>query len=269
MTDLAHTLRAAADEPGADELDLDTVHARAGARRRRRVRARAGVCVVGALVVVAGIGLAAGAGPDTGGDVRAGEPEGAGFDPEPTGSSEPTTSTTTSTSVPTTSTSVSTTSTAVPTTTSTAPPPSTEATPPPTAPETLAWTYVGTEQWRLGQPDCPQITHRLDAEAIAADGAPWAMREDYCGVTDGDRWNGAGTWSLTAADGTSLSGTYTSSVDLDGPGEPYTMTIEGGTGRFAGARGTCAVVVNLTPLGFGSQQQDGTIDCTVTVAGTA
>ena len=270
MTRLTAALQAAADEPA--DLDLDAVHTRVDRRRRRRVRARAGACAVGALVVVAGIGLAAGAG-DRGADVRVGEPEGPGVEeptsePVPSSTEEPTTgsSTTSSTTEPVPSTEEPTTTTSEVPATTEAPPPSTTA-PAPSSIQ-LEWTYVGTEQWRLGQPQCPEITHRLDAEANAADGVSWTMREDYCGEIRGSRWNGAGTWSLTSADGTSLSGTYTSSVEMDGPGEPYTMVVEGGTGRLAGADGTCEVVVNLTPLAFGSQRQDGTIDCDLTVPGS-
>ena len=274
MTRLSAALRAAADEP--HDLDLDVVHARVDRRRRRRVRARAGACAVGAVVVVAAIGLAAGAG-DRGADVRAGEPEGPGVEeptsePVPSSTEEPTTeSTTTSSTTSSTTEPVPSTEEPAPTTTEA---PSTTVAPPPTttapAPTVLhlEWTYVGDEQWRLGQPECPDLTHWLDAEATGSDGSAWVMREDYCGRNDGERWEGEGTFSLVGAEGT-LSGRMTSSAPMPTTGVPYSWTVEEGTGAHAGATGECVVTILMTDAVFGSAHHEGTITCDLTLGGGA
>jgi hypothetical protein len=269
MTRLTAALQAAADEPA--DLDLDAVHTRVGRRRRRRVRARAGACAVGALVVVAGIGLAAGAG-DRGADVRAGEPEGPGVE-EPT--SEPVTSSTeepTTESTTTSSTTEPVPSTEEPTTTTTEAPSTTEAPPSTTAPAPTAlhmeWTYAGDEQWRLGRPECPDLTHWLDAAATGSDGSAWTMRQDYCGHNDGQRWEGEGTLSLAGASGT-LSGRMTSSAPMPTTGVPYSWTVGEGTGDYVGATGECVVTVHLTDKVFGGAHHEGTITCDLTLGGGA
>lgn len=264
MTRLTAALRAAADEP--HDLDLDAVHARVDRRRRRRTRARAGAGVLGALVVVAGIGLAAGAG-DRGADVRAGEPEGPGVEeptsePVPSSTEEPTTESTTTTAPVEEST---TTTTEAPSTT-VAPPPSTTA-PAPSALH-LEWTYAGDEQWRLGQPECPDLTHWLDGGATGSDGSTWTMRQDYCGRNDGERWEGEGTLSLAGATGT-LTGRMVSSAPMPTTGVPYSWTVEDGTGAYAGATGECVVTTHMTDMVFGSAHHEGTITCDLTLGGAA
>lgn len=271
MTRLTAALRAAADEP--HDLDLEAVHARVDRRRRRRGRARAGAGVVGALVVVAGIGLAAGAG-DRGADVRAGEPEGPAVEeptsePVPSSTEEPTTESTTSASSSTTAPAP---STEAPTTTTEAPSTTVAPSPPTTAPAPsalhLEWTYAGDEQWRLGQPQCPDLTHWLDAAATASDGSAWTMRQDYCGRNDGERWEGEGTFSLAGATAT-LSGRMTSSAPMPTTGVPYSWTVEEGTGAYAGATGECVVTIHMTDMVFGSAHHEGTITCDLTLGGAA
>lgn len=268
MTRISDALHAAAGDPV--DLDLEAVHDRVGRRRRHRARARAGACVVVALVAVGGIGLAAGAGDD-GGDVRAAE-AGFGLDEETTTTTEVPSSSTETTSEPaTTSTeppasTESTTTTEAPSITTT-PPPSTTAPPAPTVLD-LTWTYAGTEQWRLFQPQCPDLTHWLDGDATGSDGSAWTMRQDYCGrsLDGGTRWEGEGTLSLAGADGT-LTGTMISAAPVPTTGVPFSWTIEDGTGAYAGATGDCTVTVFMTDAVFGRAHHEGTITCQVTLGG--
>lgn len=137
---------------------------------------------------------------------------------------------------------------------------------PTTSTSTSTWTTTApTTTAETSEPTTTDTT-----EPTATDGPVWALREDYCGRMEGDRWFGAGTWSLTAPDGSSLSGTHTSTVEMGQPGGPYTMVVEAGAGRLQGASGTCGVIVNVVPLGFGRSTQDGSITCDVVlVAGDA
>jgi hypothetical protein len=267
---LSETLHSAVDGHVDLDLDLSAIHRRADRRRRRRARARAAGGAFGAAVVLVGlVALAAGAGdqrPDVmaqQGEVPIDEPTTtsappSSSDPAPSTESTTTTSTTTEPAPSTES-----------TTTTTEPAPTTEAPPTTTAPPPAAvvsWTYAGTERWRLSQPQCAQLTHWLDAEATGSDGSTWTMREDYCGVNDGDRWEGEGTFSLTGAAG-SLTGLMTSSAPMPTTGVPYTWTVEGGTGAYDGASGECVVTITMTDAVFGSARHEGTITCDLALPG--
>jgi hypothetical protein len=93
-------------------------------------------------------------------------------------------------------------------------------------------------------------------------GARWTLREDYCGQVDhGDQWSAKGTFTFTTADGATLSGTFTSRATLPTDGEPYRMTITGGTGGFTGAAGTCDVDNHVQDHGDGTTDQWGTFTC--------
>lgn len=281
MTRLSASLHEAADAD-AVELDLDAVHARVGVRRRRRTRLRLAGGAVGALALVGGLAVAVAAGSSDGTDVRAEAPADPA-DPGPEGTSPVTEPTETSTSDPTTtteppatSTSTSTTSTTAPATTTEPPPTSTTAPPPTTTPPPttapssyrLTWTYEGLEQYRLSQPQCPDITHWIDADAVASDGSSWTLREDYCGTHHGSQWSGEGTFSLTAADGSSLTGRTESSAPAGTTGGvPYTFFVDGGTGPYAGMTGACVVTTTMSDQVFGSQRHQGTISCEIGLAG--
>jgi hypothetical protein len=262
LSDALHA--AAADGPGEPEIDLDLVRDRVGARRRRRTRARIAGSAAGVLALVAGLAVAvSAAGGEPAGQVSAQAPE-ISEPEEPTSSSIPDpTSTvpdpTTSTTEP------------EPTTTSTEPEASTTVPPtiplPPTTtappgPVEMTWTYAGLEQYRIGQPQCPELTHWLDAEATGADGSAWVMREDYCGEHHGSSWEGEGTFSLASPAG-SLSGAMTSTAPMPTTGVPYSWTIESGTGTLAGATGDCTVTIVMTDAVFGSAHHEGTITCQV------
>lgn len=270
---LSDSLRQAAQtEPG--DLDLDAVHAAAGDRRRRRTRRRVAGSAVAAVALVAGLAVAVGAEGEPGTDVRAeapadpSDPGGEGTTPvtEPPASTESTTTSTTPPESTTTSTEPTTTTSTEPepTTTSTEPapttaPPSTTAPPPPAAPTT--WTYDGLEQYRLNQPQCPDITHWMDADAIASDGSAWTLREDYCGGHSGGQWSGTGTFTLAGPGGETLTGRTESTAPVGTTGVPYTFFVEGGTGRYAGAGGECTVTTTMSDQRFGSQRHEGTITC--------
>ncbi|HMJ75293.1 MAG TPA: hypothetical protein VK507_04940 [Iamia sp.] len=267
MTHLSDTLRNAADGPV--DLDLDAVHARVDRRRRHRARTRAACCVVGVVAVLGAAGVAAGVGGGAP-DVQAGE-AGIGFDDETTTTlAPPSTETTTSDSTTSTSTTTEPAPSTETTTSSTTLPPTTEAPPvtdPPPSLVHLEWTYAGLEQYRLFQPQCPDLTHWLDADATASDGTAWAMREDYCGHHDGTQWEGSGTFSLTTA-GATLSGRMTSSAPMPTTGVPYSWTVEEGTGTLAGATGECVVTIFMTDAVFGSAHHEGSISCDITIGAT-
>ena len=64
---------------------------------------------------------------------------------------------------------------------------------------------------------------------------------------------GRSTWTITAANGDTLTGTAT--LDVEGPpaGEHTTTmksTITGGTGRFDDAKGTFTIIAHVTPISF-------------------
>ncbi len=254
LSDALHD--AATDGHGEPEIDLDQVRNRVGARRRRRGRVRVVASVAGVLALVAGLAAAVSAsGGEPAGRVSAQAPEVG--EPEV---SEPTTTTTVTESTTTTVTESTTTTTVPGSTTTTTTPPTTA----PPGPVEMTWTYAGLEQYRIGQPQCPQLTHWLDAEATGADGSAWVMREDYCGTHHGSSWEGEGTFSLTSPAG-ALTGTMTSAAPMPTAGVPYTWTIEGGTGTLAGATGECTVTIVMTDQAFGSAHHEGTITCQVTL----
>lgn len=267
LSDQLHSAAAADDV----ELDLDALHHRAATRARRRTRTRAGAGLAGAVLVVA---LVAGVATTTSGaddttTAAAGDPTAT----EPTAGSETTTSDdAATTSVPASTEATTTTDTTtpasdstvaeVPTTTAPPPPTSTPAPAGPTADEErfLDLTYTADEQYRLGRPECPDITHWMDGEADTGAGQTYVLREDYCGTHEGDTWVGEGTFSLVGPGG-SLRGRTESRAPAGTDGVPYTFHVDQGDGDFAGWTGSCGVTVSITDKAFGSQHHEGTIRC--------
>lgn len=126
----------------------------------------------------------------------------------------------------------------------------------------LAGTLVGESPiFEPNSQQCPQLRHRFDADVVI-DGEPgWSLRENYCGVNDGETWQGSGTFEFTGPASDSFAGTFTSRVDLPTTGEPYRMTVTKGTGRFGGLAGTCDVDNHLENTTPGRHRQYGTFTC--------
>ncbi|WCO68784.1 hypothetical protein PO878_08605 [Iamia majanohamensis] len=266
-------------EPDDDQLDLSALHERAVVRRRHLARRRAGLAVVVALLVVGGMGALTRSAP--GERITASDQARATVEGEPDPSASTTSEPTTASSEPTTSApepSASTTTTppasttAAPSTTApdVTPPPTTSpptSTPPATVPPTAAplrGTYSGTETYRLGTGECPDITHDLTVDVALDDGRSARLHEDYCGTHRGDRWYGEGTFSLDVDDGSGLSGTFVNSAPVGTSGVPYSLDVTDGRGALDRARGRCDLTVDLRVEAFGRQHHEGTITCWLT-----
>ena len=133
----------------------------------------------------------------------------------------------------------------------------------------ISGTFRGTSPITGGsEGHCEQLIHVFDATMSLTGGGSWAMHEDYCGWLDGNMWNGKGTFTLTAASGDTLTGTFTSRAPIPTSGEPYQLTITGGTGAHVGASGTCNIDNHLRSAGVGLQEQYGTFTCNVALPST-
>lgn len=267
MTRLPDHLNEAAPADNAG-LDLPTLHERAARRRRRRQGRVAGA----AALVVVGIAVVGVAGawssPDEAVTAAQGGDGEVALDP----AVDP--STTDPVDVPPTEPSVS-----VPETTEVPPPPTSEPVEPrtePVAPTTeavpsgprsleLRGTYEAEEHHVAGTSACPDLTHTLDMNLTMEDGSAWVGREDYCGTHVGLRWNGEGTFTLTAPDGSALAGTFTSTAPMGSSGVPYSLDVREGSGTYAGATGRCDLSIHITPLASSRQAQRGTIACTLSI----
>jgi hypothetical protein len=268
VNDLNRNLDDAAGAPPV--LDLGALHDRATARRRRRRATVAGTTLAaGVLVIGVAVGLTGGGEPAPTGQVTAAQ----GIDSSTT--TDPSVSSTTGPgttieSDPTSTTSPPTSSTSSEpdplVTTSTVPPVS----PPPTAGPrgfSITGTFEGTtaEAFTIDPARCPQIVSELDATMTTSRGETWLLHEDGCGELHDDftRYAGAGPFTISAGSGDTLSGTYVSNAPLPTDGEPYTLTITGGTGEWAGATGTCDLDNQMETLPGGGVRQFGTFTCSV------
>jgi hypothetical protein len=122
--------------------------------------------------------------------------------------------------------------------------------------------HRGIEHYAPGSGACV-LDHELDSTLEVAGQSTWQYHAEYCGTVNGDLWSGNGTFVITAPDGATLVGTLASSARLPTDGEPYQLTITGGTLRFEGAAGSCALVNHLNVIGPGVQEQFGTFVCEV------
>ena len=155
------------------------------------------------------------------------------------------------------------TSTSTATETSVAPAPTSEPT---VSGSPVDGTYFGAEHFALFTGQCAFLDHHILGTFSAADGTTWTFHQDYCGTLAGDLWSGQGTFSLTAPDGATISGTVTEkNIHVPSPGVPYTLDITAGTQRFAGASGTCRLDNHLRVIHFGLQDDFGSFDCDITV----
>lgn len=150
-----------------------------------------------------------------------------------------------------------------------APPPPAPTVPAPTTPAGGVATHVegtfrGDEEFRPTDGGCPDLDHVLTSTFELTDGTTWAFRADYCGTLQGEGWSGGGNFGFTTPDAETLTGTFTSSASVTSDGEPYVLTITGGTGRYAGASGSCSLDNHLTDTGPWSQEHDGSFTCEIT-----
>lgn len=273
MNDLNRNLDDAAGAPTV--VDLGALYDRAAARRRRRRAAVAGsTLAAGVLVIGITVGLASGGERAPAAQVTAAQ----GIDPSTT--ADPSVSSTTgpgtsiegdestSTTSPTTAPSTSSTSTEPdPLVATTSVPP---VSPPPTTDPrgfSITGTFEGTTAaaYTIDPARCPQIVSELDATMTTSSGETWLLHEDGCGEIHDDftRYAGAGPFTISAGSGDTLSGTYVSNAPLPTDGEPYTLTITGGTGEWAGATGTCDLDNHMEALPGGGVRQYGTFTCSV------
>jgi hypothetical protein len=125
-------------------------------------------------------------------------------------------------------------------------------------------TFRGDEQYRPTDGGCPDLDHVLTSTFALTDGTTWAFRAEYCGTIQGDTWTGGGTFAFTTPDADTLTGTFTSSASVTSDGEPYVLTITGGTGRHEGASGSCELDNHLTDTAPGVQEHDGSFSCEIT-----
>jgi hypothetical protein len=124
--------------------------------------------------------------------------------------------------------------------------------------------HSGIEHFQLATSECPVLDHRLRETFTLTDGTAWSFRAHYCGTIDAHKvWRGAGSFTITTANGSTFSGTFTDSAQLPSVGVPYAIDIETGTGDFAGANGSCVLDNHLRTIAPGTQHQKGIFVCDV------
>lgn len=126
-------------------------------------------------------------------------------------------------------------------------------------------TFQGDEVYRATDGTCPSLDHMLVSTFELTDGTAWDFEAVYCGSIEGDQWSGEGTFTFTTPGDATLTGSFTSAASVTSDGEPYELTITGGTGRYQGATGTCVLDNHLVDTGAGQQEQSGTFGCEISV----
>jgi hypothetical protein len=122
--------------------------------------------------------------------------------------------------------------------------------------------HAGIEHFELHTRLCPVLDHHLRETFTLTDGTTWSFRAHYCGTIDSHNvWTGVGSFTITTANGSTLSGTFTDSAQLPSVGVPYELDIATGTGTFAGARGSCLLDNHLRTISPGVQHQSGLFVC--------
>jgi len=119
----------------------------------------------------------------------------------------------------------------------------------------------GVERWFVSA-RCHLLTHHQTQTWTQADGTIWHLVEDYCDAIDAHLlWSGAGTFVISTEDGSALSGRMAWSVQLPTVGVPYALNVTTATGRFAGARGVCALEDHLRIPEGGLTLHHGAFSC--------
>jgi hypothetical protein len=137
-----------------------------------------------------------------------------------------------------------------------------------TSTATTSWTWhfegrhSGLEHFQVHTRLCPVLDHHLQETFTLTDGTAWSFRAHYCGTIDTHGiWTGVGSFVITAANGSTLSGTFTDSAQLPSVGVPYELDIATGTGAFAGASGSCVLDNHLRTIAPEVQHQEGIFVC--------
>jgi hypothetical protein len=122
--------------------------------------------------------------------------------------------------------------------------------------------HSGVEHFQVHTKLCPVLDHHLRETFTLTDGSTWTFRAHYCGTIDAhDVWTGVGTFTITTADSSTLSGTFTDSAQLPSVGVPYEIDVAAGTGTFAGASGSCVLDDHLRTIAPEVQHQEGIFVC--------
>jgi hypothetical protein len=122
-------------------------------------------------------------------------------------------------------------------------------------------TYDGIEHFGPSTGTCADLDHHLDSVFSLEDGSAWKFHSDYCGILDGNAWQGTGPFTFTLPDGALITGDFADAATIPSPGVRYRLNITGGTGNFEGASGSCQLDNHLRPIASGEQQQYGTFTC--------
>jgi hypothetical protein len=131
-------------------------------------------------------------------------------------------------------------------------------------PSIVQGTFEGTDRWRFTD-RCPDLDHVAELTFLLEDGGTWAYRAEFCGQRDEDDvWRGEGDFTITAADGSTLTGRLTSKSQLPSEGDPYGLVFTTGTGAFDGARGGCEIDNHQREASFGTTEQWGSFACELT-----
>jgi hypothetical protein len=123
-------------------------------------------------------------------------------------------------------------------------------------------TYEGLHTFTLFTGGC-LVDAQGGATFDVAPGPSWRFRTDYCGFIDGSTFTATGSFTFTLPGAATIVGTSSTEVSLPGGG-PITLSITGGTMRFADASGTCTLQNQVREVTFGVLQQFGTFVCDIT-----
>jgi hypothetical protein len=131
--------------------------------------------------------------------------------------------------------------------------------------EMLDGVFSGVEHYTLTRDAGCEVHSILDTTWTHGNGATWTYHADYCGKLSGTTWSSSGgTVTITTEDGSTITGTMNAqTVSTVSHGEPYGLSITGGTGAYAGAAGSCNLDNHLVAVALGEQQQSGNFSCSI------
>jgi len=147
------------------------------------------------------------------------------------------------------------------------------------APVRLTGDYDGRSNFTLATGRCEMVDTVWDASFDVSNGETWQYHNDYCGTLIDFTFDGHGTFTFTAPNDDTITGT-TDTIDVPvldpadrgGTGGPTYLTVSGGTGTYAGSGGSCVLdnhVQNKVDGVFGHQRQWGTFECELDVPSLA
>lgn len=125
-------------------------------------------------------------------------------------------------------------------------------------------TYEGSDRYTLSSEGPCDLDHDDEATFTLTDGSTWQFRHEQCAQVVGNIWSATGTFTFTLPDGATLSGTNVQDgVLLPTTGAPFDLDITDGSGRFAGATGSCTLDNHVEETTLGQQELHGTFTCEV------